>query len=146
MIRISKILIILISFLLLIASCNKEQDNHIETIDGRWFWIKSIGGLIGCEITPKTCGHTREMVFGKNNKVTLIQDHKKTDILDYSIKEDSSYLYNEKKTILCIYYSYAYPDTTIILPMKYILTLKGNTMELDEDADDGFGHIFIREY
>ena len=137
-----------IYFLILVALLTSLRPVDPEfSIIGKWNWIKSKGGISGKAIvTPQKTGHTKQFIFDTNDKVTIIEDSKTTSVSNYGVEKRKSLILNEIKPMLTIIRTVknTKDNASFLDSARYILTLKQDTLELDEDVYDGFGHIYVR--
>jgi hypothetical protein len=71
-----------------VSSCNKEKLPPSDSIVGEWRWVKSVGGIGGFTLTPKTEGFTQKWVFNADSTCKFY--HKDTVAINgkFSIKRN----------------------------------------------------------
>jgi hypothetical protein len=66
---------LLFSFLvvLLMVSCQDDENSPSSPLRGKWNWKSSCGGIVGC--TYESAEHTQELIFGNSTLVLRENDH-----------------------------------------------------------------------
>lgn len=82
------ILLMAVFTLCSVSSCNKEKMLTSDSIVGEWRWVKSVGGIGGFTLTPKTEGFTQKWVFNADSTCKFY--HKDTVAINgkFSIKHN----------------------------------------------------------
>ena len=145
---------LIISFTIVLSfsviSCEKDngiiEDNN-SSIVGEWIWLKSYGGFTGGDIqTPEQNGIEKIVKFYNNDTVEIFENEVLIHKTDYFLSREESILLNDTFDFLTINYKYwiINPDSIITLPMRYIIRDLSDTLMLDEDVYDGYGHLYKR--
>jgi hypothetical protein len=136
-----------LSVSLLMISCNDDNEPEIFDIYGNWAWVKSFGGYTGSDLrTPENTGTSRTMSFLKNDTVIITLNGDTVQVTDYFLSREESMLLNDTFDFLTINYRFITAEAeTIIMPMRYMIQQLTDTLALDEDVYDGYGHLFIRK-
>lgn len=149
-----KINLLLLFSGLLIISCNDENESvpnpepvKTYSIMGEWFWLESYGGFAGDQLeTPENTGINRRLIFTKNDTVIIVENSDTINVLKYYLSREQSYIHFKEYDCLTINYKYRLSgtDSTITIPMRYLIVKLTDTLSLTEDVYDGFGHQYIR--
>lgn len=137
---------LIVLFSIVIVSCSNEDEETIhQTILGKWNWIESYGGFSGnMRYTPENTSVEKQLIFKDNGVVDLISNTDTVYDTRYFITKEKSILLGEEYDFLTINYRYDLIDTTIYLPMRYIIRNISKELVIDEDVYDGFGHRYKR--
>jgi len=133
--------------ILISISCSKDNDELTieKKIIGKWNWIESNGGFTGhSHYTPENTGTVTQLIFSKEKTVYKIMNKDTIHKTNYYISKENSILFGDSYDFLIINYRYDLPDTTIYLPMRYIIRNISDELILDEDVYDGYIHRFER--
>jgi len=146
----SKLIMFLIS-VLLIFSCNKIDNDDIkkqdEGIIGEWIWLGSYGGFSGFDVrTPENTGIEKIVTFLVDSTVVITENGDTVVTTDYFLSREKSPLFNDTFNFLTINYKYwiLNPDSIVTLPMRYRILELNDTLNIDEDVDDGYHHFYKR--
>lgn len=70
---------ILLLFLSLSSLCcsdiGETVDPNVSALEGKWDWIKSVGGIFPMVITPETAGYTRSFLFTKEGTFSYLKNN-----------------------------------------------------------------------
>jgi len=138
-------LVILLILGLFLTSCEKEENSNY-TIKGEWIWLKSYGGFSGNALyTPENTGITKKLIF-LNDSVSIIANTD-TSKFEYFLSREESILLQKEFDFLTINYKYkmSNPDSIFILPIRYMIITLNDSLFLDEDVYDGFGHEYSKK-
>jgi hypothetical protein len=129
-------------------ACEKEKDQPPYEIYGEWNWLKSYGGITGRDLeTPENTGISKIFTFLHNDTVIITANADTTHRTNYYLSREKSLLLQDTFDFVTINYIYRISDTeTLSLPMRYMIKTLTDTLVLDEDVYDGYGHQFVRKH
>jgi len=129
------------------VSCSNDDDNQANGIVGEWIWIKSYGGFTGRDVqTPEQSEIRKIMKFHDNDTVEIYENEILVHKTDYFRSREESILLHDTFDFLTINYKYRITntDSIIIFPMRYMIQELADTLMIDEDVYDGYGHLYNR--
>jgi|WetSurMetagenome_2_1015567.scaffolds.fasta_scaffold82324_2 hypothetical protein len=139
-------LISIILVALLFTSCEKDDTDNQDKITGEWVWIKSYGGMTGGEVlTPANTGIEKTITFFRNDTVVITENGTTADKTDYFLSREKSNLFHDIHNFVTINYKYQLQDTVITLSMRYIIQKLTDTLVLEDDVVDGYGHTYVKK-
>ena len=107
-----------------------------ERILGEWNWLSSSGGIGGVTETPETVGFSQTYAFAADDTLYLFKADTLIGRIPYKLGIGSTVAGDSFSVIFT--YSSEYPHWSYFFA--------GNdTLELSENADDGFGHTLKRK-
>lgn len=135
----------IITFLL---ACNdaaiieKPTDTAQDILAGEWVWIKTSGGFAGIVETPNDNKLVRILNFSDKN-VSVSENSKLLGSATYSFTNKKSILKGQNTDFILL--NTANCSNCKLAP-EYDYDLKGkDTLLLEEDANDGFLHVYLRK-
>ncbi|WPU95338.1 hypothetical protein SNE25_07345 [Mucilaginibacter sabulilitoris] len=128
------VLLITVCALCSVSSCNKEKLPHSDSIVGEWRWVKSVGGIGGFTLTPKTEGFTQKWVFNADSTFKSFKNDSLTIQGKFSIVRN--YKYSESETVDVLKWGNSIDDSFVIRND----TLFTNNIFIS----DGFGSTYVR--
>jgi hypothetical protein len=124
---------------LLILSCSEEPagiDNSKRvTINGKWLWVATSGGITGRIITPPP-GTMVIHTYTSDGFFSIVRNDTLQKFVRYSIEKQKSN-YSDDSLDVIIYH-----DSTIF--KQVIEYLSVDTLSLSDHMIDGFGSLYIR--
>ena len=129
------------------VSCSNDDDNQANGIVGEWIWIKSYGGFTGRDVqTPEQSEIRKIMKFHDNDTVEIYENEILVHKTDYLRSREESILLHDTFDFLTINYKYRITntDSIIIFPKRYMIQELADTLMIDEDVYDGYGHLYNR--
>jgi hypothetical protein len=116
------------------SSCKKDKSPASTSIIGKWRWVKSIGGIAGSTVTPKSTGYNLSEEF-------------KADSTYKFFKNDS--LIAQGKFSIVRNYKYSSTETVDLLKMGFssddAFTIRNDTLFTNNILiSDGFNTIYVR--
>ena len=135
---------ILIAFVFLSSTCKKDieiPDPELKKIFGKWEWIQSCGGFAGGCISPATQGYTISIEFSSNGIYKKYKNNNLVDREAFSFSQGTC-IHNHQQ-VWFVSFTQMPPHHQSAFPMS--VSFSGNdTLMLDDERYDGFGHIYAR--
>jgi hypothetical protein len=130
-------LILITALVCSFGACTKNNDPGPgnPNIAGKWRWVKSIGGIGGMTLTPKSTGYNYRFEFGTDS---IFKDFRNDTLLvqsNYHITKNYKYTPTQTIDLLKIDNSWS--------PLAY--TIRHDTLYFDDlFISDGFNSVYVR--
>lgn len=122
-----------------LAGCQSDEDvlgPQVNSIFGRWEWIRSVGGLAGLTRTPASEGYQMDVEITPAGKFRTFRNGELLNESEYTIKKGNSIVLNAETEILDLGEN----------AMKYSFTVVNyDTLYLNEECVDCFSHVYKRK-
>ncbi|MEN2398569.1 lipoprotein [Flavobacterium sp. MC2016-06] len=116
--------------LLLLTSCNADEA-ALKSLNGRWNWVNSSGGIAGTTNTPQSTNKTIVLEFKDFTKKTYVND-KLTDEVTFTIETRESIMGGNRKMII------------ITGGVTQTFVIEGNRLYLSDECYDCFQSSYKR--
>lgn len=130
-------LILITALVCSISACTKNNDPGPDNpnIEGKWRWVKSIGGIGGFTLTPKSTGYNYRFEFGADS---TFKDFRNDSLLvQSSFHITKNYKYSSTQTVDLLKIESSWS------PVGY--TIRHDTLYFDDlFIDDGFNSVYVR--
>lgn len=123
--------------LMILTSCSSEnpQSSAQKSLEGKWNWVQSSGGIAGTTTTPASTNQVIYLEFSGNSFKKYINGTFSVDNT-FEIKIDKSIFGGEK------------PMLVSTSPIKYFspmsFEIKDDKLYLNEECYDCFGSVYVR--
>lgn len=128
---------LLVVFLFLIVSCEKNNDHQNNQIIGGWEWIKSTYPRSEFITTPSTVGYNETRIFKANDTVEIYINSNIKDVFHYEFKYRNLIFPDIPST-----------DSTLMLVINgkaSFYTIDNNTLIIDYSYFDGTTDYYERQ-
>ena len=116
-----------------LGGCSSPTDPAARAVEGRWEWVRAVGGIAGAERTPATEGYSMTMEFGSNWARVFRDDTLFAETAVEIRSEDAS---GQTGTV-------AYQDPILGWP-EQSYRVEADSLTLADGCCDGFVYTFRR--
>lgn len=109
---------------------------------GEWTWVRSVGGITGGTFTPEN-GTERKLTFSTTT-MKVEENGKVLATTPFTTYKGKSLILNAATAFMKIDAA-ACPNCKMMETQMYSFSAAQDTLFLDEDVYDGFGHAYIKK-
>jgi hypothetical protein len=132
------VLIFIAALVCSISACTKNDDSGPgnPSIVGKWRWVKSVGGIGGTTVTPKTDGYTYRFEFGADSVFKDYQNDKL--LLQSNYHTTKNYKYDSSSPVVDLL-----KIESNSTPLAYVV--RHDSLYFDDIfIADGFSSVYVR--
>ena len=128
--------ILLLYFLL--TSC-KDEAPEGYSVNGKWIWVRTTGGIAGISLTPETEGYTQTIEISPENNFIVYRNGGVYDEGEFKIvKGKSIYRIGDVDLIKA--------NSKILEPQILVsFAFKADTLFLYEECYDCFNYVYVKK-
>jgi hypothetical protein len=108
-----------------------------DELEGIWSWVSTSGGLQGQTFTPASTGKRFALQFTSGGEVVVERNDSIVQRTAFDVVPASG---NDTRKRV----EYGAPLQLLSSADEHLITLRGDTLELDEGCCDRYAHVFVR--
>ncbi|HYG40979.1 MAG TPA: hypothetical protein VD908_20280 [Cytophagales bacterium] len=132
-------LVLVVALLTINMSCQKDlvfPEGSNKELLNKWEWIRSSGGFAGKVITPVSEGYSKTIEFSSKGIYKEFRNGKQVKKINFEIREGKS-MFGQSKAFIIKF------ENEELINQSFLI--REDTLFLNEEVYDGFGHIFLKE-